>query len=111
MVTKEEIIEAIASIVQYNGLDAPLKVWRRELDRQREGSFSLHDLELNNDLSLVNGINLEIYDIAQEHFIYMLLVLLYGNYGTSPRFGWIDDTEGAAAFLDDLLKSSIIYLD
>ena len=27
----------------------------------------------------------------QAHFLWMIAVMLYGNYGTSPRYGWIDN--------------------
>lgn len=34
--------------------------------------------------------------------IWQLLVCMYGDYGTSPRAGWITDLTGAIAFLDEL---------
>ena len=100
----DKLTSAIASIVQYNGLEGSLKDIRSELDRQREDYLTLKDIELNRDLMMYTSSRLELYNIAQAHFIYMLLVLLYGNYGTSPRFGWIEDKEGAAAFIDKLLN-------
>lgn len=32
-----------------------------------------------------------------------VLVLMYGNYGTSPRFGWIEDANAAIEFVDTIL--------
>ena len=32
--------------------------------------------------------------------LWMMLVQHFGNYGSSPRSGWISDTSGAAEFLD-----------
>lgn len=39
--------------------------------------------------------------------IYGILVLLYGDYGTSPRSGWIiENKEDIISCIDDILKES-----
>ncbi len=35
--------------------------------------------------------------------IWSILVCMYGDYGTSPRFGWIWQHDSAIAFLDKLI--------
>lgn len=38
--------------------------------------------------------------------VWSVLVQLFGDYGTSPRVGWVEDTKGAAGFLVEGLKST-----
>lgn len=44
-----------------------------------------------------------ISDITKENayceMFYQILVLMFGDYGTSPRAGWIEDVNGAITFL------------
>ena len=35
-------------------------------------------------------------------FLYAILVLMYGDYGTSPYSGWIEDKPGCISFLCDM---------
>lgn len=39
------------------------------------------------------------YHAPSNNFLYQLLVILYGEYDTSPRSGWIDNTEDAIKLL------------
>ena len=34
----------------------------------------------------------------------MIAVLLFGDYGTSPRSGWITDINGFKSFIDEITK-------
>lgn len=36
------------------------------------------------------------------NLIYGTLILLYGDYGTSPRAGWFEDTEAEAEILESI---------
>ena len=40
-------------------------------------------------------------------WLWFILVCRFGDYGTSPRFGWIEDKDGATQFLKSLLESEI----
>lgn len=40
---------------------------------------------------------------SEPHVIWMLLVGVFGNWGSSIRSGWIVDKEGCIAFIDRLL--------
>ena len=44
----------------------------------------------------------DVYEDRLNAVIWQLLVLMFGDYGTSPRYGWIDDTRGAIAYLKEL---------
>lgn len=38
------------------------------------------------------------------HTLIGCLVLMFGNYGTSPRGGWLEDAEGAVQWLKEMRK-------
>ena len=40
-------------------------------------------------------------------WLWFILICRFGDYGTSPRFGWIEDKDGATQFLKSLLESEI----
>lgn len=92
----EKMMEALNGVVQYNGLYQFIEKWRRVLFTAiNENSGLLQRPPMENDLS--------IFVQAQLEFIWMILVQLYGNYGTSPRSGWIENKEGALNFIDMIL--------
>ena len=39
--------------------------------------------------------------LTDKHALWMMLVSAFGDWGTSIRFGWIDETEEAAQFIND----------
>ena len=41
---------------------------------------------------------------SEEHVIWMILVGMFGNWGTSIRGGWIEDTKAAAEFVRTLCE-------
>ena len=43
---------------------------------------------------------------SEEHTIWMLLVGMFGNWGTSIRCGWIEDIQGCIEFIDAVCKMS-----
>ena len=42
-----------------------------------------------------------------EAIIWFLLVCMFGDYGTSPRFGWIGKKKEAISFLNSLLSDEV----
>jgi hypothetical protein len=43
---------------------------------------------------------------SEKHTIYMLLVGMFGDWGTSIRSGWIEDIEGCVAFINAVCRES-----
>lgn len=90
----EELIDAMANMVFYNGYEDILKSisnYIKYYDRDEYYSFSYPEKIL------------ETYKVDEfPNIIWGLMVLMFGNYGTSPRFGWIDieNKDKALAFLD-----------
>ena len=47
----------------------------------------------------------DIRDEAQLQLLWMIAVLRFGDYGTSPRYGWITDIEGFKFWCEDIIKT------
>lgn len=89
MKPQETLIEAIKDIVMYNGYKEVLLSW---LDKEKYFQFDFEKVLLLMDEQ----------SLGEVHFIYMLCVLMFGDYGTSPNYGWIEDNEGFDAFIKEI---------
>ena len=90
------LFDAIKSIVWYNGLDEDIQQMIQDL---KEDDFSANKYWWIGSSSNT--------DLVEVHFIAMIIVLMFGEYGTSPRGGWIHDEQDrkeAIAFLEELIK-------
>ena len=88
VIQKSKYVEAIEGIVWYNGYSKDIAEMIQQI---KDDEFSAIKWQHNSYL----------------HFIAMMCVLIYGDYGTSPRGGWIhkdDDPEGAIKFLSQLIS-------
>lgn len=45
------------------------------------------------------------YDFGGLQVIWMMCVCMFGDYGTSPRWGWIKDWQGCRTFLEKNLQT------
>lgn len=87
--TDGNLFSALASIVTYNGHKEWLMALSKELDELPEDEFYSH--------------NIPVDEWRQEkHVIMMLLIGMYGDWGTSINSGWIQDTKECAAFIRKL---------
>ena len=79
----DELIDALDSVTWYNGFAEYIREWTegKHLSIDAGGSISLKWA----DYSELNE-----WDRAQIQVIWMICVCLFGDYGTSPRTGWID---------------------
>lgn len=84
--------EAIKNIVFYNGLYAVLEKVRIELDQEpfkgNPPEWFYKELTINADLQAV----------------WILLVSLFGDFGTSPRYGWITERRDFDMFVFYLVR-------
>ena len=101
--TAEMIINALDSVTWYNGLAEVVLAWK---DLKLEhGSVSCPD----NYGYKIPGL-LSVGDkeyLAQLQVIWMICVVLFGNYGTSPRYGWIEEKslKEFHAFIDSITET------
>lgn len=91
----EKLIYALNAVVWYNGIGEYILRWK--------------DLEVTE----YNFICCPLYemrpkfsdrDYSEFEMIWMISVLLFGNYGTSPRSGWIEDISGFRNFIDKITE-------
>ena len=56
-----------------------------------------------------NTKDLECY--YQIQVLWMMLINMFGEYGTSPRFGWIEDIKGYQKFLTEIYDYILVNND
>lgn len=82
----EDLLDALDSVTWYNGFAEEIMRWK--------------DLPYSN-----YGIIYPIIEDPQIEVIWMICCVLFGDYGTSPRSGWITDREGFYEFIDAITKT------
>lgn len=97
MIELEEMREALDSVVWYNGYWDTVKKWIDELEKLPDG-------DINYRPDVLPGIVNEGLEV-----LWMICVLLFGNYGTSPRSGWVEKTKECREFLIWLTKNTKEY--
>ncbi len=83
-VTLDDVFDALESVVWYNGYQDVIEGWK-DLPRSFESGWILSP-KLD----------------EQAEVLWMIAVCLFGDYGTSPRSGWIEDVDGLYDFIDRL---------
>lgn len=91
--TPGSMLYALENIVWYNGHYLWLRELRDELAKCPKNEFFVCRLEVD-----------EWY--TDKHAIWMILVGMFGDWGTSIRSGWIEDIEGCIQFINDLCEES-----
>lgn len=83
---RDDLIKAIASVVWYDGIGEDILEWKKILPSVQTGCVHRAYSYKNSSLQT----------------IWMICVLLFGNYGTSPRSGWIEDVFEFHNFIDEI---------
>ena len=99
----ERLIMALNSVTWYNGLAEIIVHWKDEDYFEKHGDYSMS----------WNWETFESYDEwvqNQLQVIWIICVELFGDYGTSPRTGWIEleNKDDFYQFIDDITE---IYRD
>ena len=98
---EEKLLDGIDSLVSYNGLGETVERWLAlEPDGWGQsiacpGNYTMTDAEVYRAS----------WACEQLQAIWMIAVECYGDWGTSPRFGWIDDIDGFRWFVNRILQS------
>ena len=92
-ISKESLIAALDSVTWYNGLAEYVMKWKTDCPR-------VNGTIWRDETYCCGEIDSVIYD--QLQVIWMICVELFGDYGTSPRSGWIEDVDGFCKFIDDI---------
>ena len=101
IIMESKIIDALDSVTWYNGLYSPLWKLKDELENCMDESIYCFDDDLNEKYT--DGYN------PQFEILWMILVLLYGNYGSSPRSGWLysKNKDNIIKFIDRITKIAL----
>ena len=81
--------DPMIGIVWYNGLEDTVIKWK---DYKEGDSAPYYEYK-----SIIKD-----GDYCQLEMVWMYLVLCFGNYGTSPRSGWIEDFDGYKKWFEEL---------
>ena len=94
----EDIIYVLNAIVWYNGLYEPLLEIKKIILETPKFEY--------NYMSRPDG---GYFEDDQFEIFWMMLVLKFGNYGTSPRYGWLEmeNKNKIIKFIDDITKLSL----
>lgn len=93
---REGLIDALRSIVSYNCLAPRLQAIKKWPDNHPTYPDIIC---LFRDDSTTDDDQFEVF--------WMILVCMFGDWGTSPRWAWIDDVDGAYKFIDLLCDTSV----
>lgn len=93
----EKMFNALESIISYDGHYEWLKEMRDGMEKLLESGDKY--------AYYTNPFNHTKWH-TEEHTIYMLLVGMFGEWGTSIRGGWIVDLRGCIDFIDAICKRS-----
>ena len=95
-----EIASIFNSIANYNGLQGAIKKWIEHGDKEAKSGVISCPLEMVYPIKKESASKTfeKAYNFGQLQIIWMAAVLMYGSYGTSPRFGWIEDWEKCKRF-------------
>lgn len=95
------LLEALQSVVFYNGLSEELEAWK---DIEPDECGWIHQ-------TYWPKYQREPEAMAQLQAFWMICVELFGNCGTSPRFGWIEDRESFKTFIDLLTRCGSLSMN
>lgn len=85
---EQDYIDALSSIIVYNGLGNYILSWMKLRPQQNSFGLEIPSISPPENYGAESP-----EDISQLQIIWMIAVMLFGNFGTSPRYGWIDEIE------------------
>ena len=88
------LIDALDSIVWYNGIGDIVLSWGNK-EPDLSGYITPDYRDKGYDIETVTSLE----------FIWMVAVLMYGDYGTSPRSGWIESCSEFKMFINSITKT------
>lgn len=90
----EKLIDALDSVTWYNGYYGIIEQWINDLNNRSKDGYHYYLMPESSEQD--GGLQV----------IWMLCVCMFGDYGTSPRSGWIEDLKGCHDFLVTITKTA-----
>lgn len=101
----KKILKILDSITWYNGIYEPLLKLKEDILKQQS----------DDNYFRTNEAKYKFEDFADSQFeiFWMMLVLMFGDYGTSPRSGWLEmkNKDKIIEFIDCITKTGAEELD
>lgn len=91
-----DILDALDSVTWYNSLAGEIQKWK---------FLPVNGGLIQSPLSLQSGMPEGMR--KQLEVFWIISVTLFGDYGVSPRVGWIEDTDGFYDFIDKITETYI----
>lgn len=98
-IDSEKLLDALDTVTWYNGLAELVLEWKN----LPVVTTAAGGKQIQHQYRSLDGEQLEV--------IWMIAVSLFGDYGTSPRSGWITDVEGFYKFIDRITSLHREYFD
>lgn len=89
--------DALDAVTWYNGLAETVIKWINL--EPEDGSIHCPHRYCGSE-------DIEPPDYAQLQVLWMIAVIMFGDYGTSPRFGWITNIEAFRLWISDITKTT-----
>lgn len=104
---EDKIMRAICDALDYNGLTSVVKSWANiEPVVCVCGNGDFYQQIACPDYYGQTEEERTPDDYYQLQFVWMIGVLMFGDYGTSPRHGWIEDVDGFRAWIKRITESA-----
>lgn len=94
--TSEKWIDALDSVTWYNDLAETVLTWLN-LEPQETSGYILPETYYG-----ISADDKRLYVYLQLQVLWIIAVELFGDYGTSPRNGWITDIDGFKKWVLDI---------
>lgn len=95
-----KIYQAFVDMYSYNYPTDGLEVIYNRIVEEYESHDTFQVITIG-----INDIDDDWYDNEGLNFVWGMLVLLFGDYGTSPRTGWLNVSKELIDFLKDMLEN------
>lgn len=103
VLNEEEFLDSLDSVTWYNCLAEEIVKWKNldNYNRYTPYGTAYPDQWLCPTMEFLINLSKD----RQLEVIWMICVVLFGNYGTSPRSGWIEKKDEFFAFIDGITQT------
>ena len=97
---KDKVYAAFVDMYSYNYDVDALKIIQERVVKEYESHDTFCVVTIG-----INDVDDDWYDNEGLNFVWGMLVLMFGDYGTSPRSGWLNVGKDLIDFLEDMIAN------